>query len=105
LFSLIGKRKQQLSIDDSGFSPTKIKLEAGDAVIWTNNGRKPHTVTSGRGLRDPNMGKLFDSDAGKKGKLAIKGNVFLNTFEHDGKYNYFCRLHQTESGIIIVRKI
>src|SRR5262245_2689981 len=38
-----------IGINDSGFEPKTTTVEAGTTVKWTNNGQKPHTVTSDKG--------------------------------------------------------
>lgn len=48
------------TMGDKAFSPNPIQTKVGDTIIWTNNDSVPHTVTSGTGPNDPNMGKDFD---------------------------------------------
>jgi plastocyanin len=104
LFSLIDGRKQQISIDVGKFSPPQITVECGDVVIWVNENAKSHTITSGNGPNDLKLGKSFDSGKDKSKKLKGMGKIFLHTFMDPGKYDYFCQLHQEETGRIIVRK-
>jgi plastocyanin len=50
------------------------------------------------------VGKYFDSDKHKNKKLVGKKKIFFHTLRDPGKYDYFCRVHQEETGSIIVHK-
>ncbi|HLB29147.1 MAG TPA: plastocyanin, partial [Dehalococcoidia bacterium] len=41
-----------VSLGDNFFSPGSLSVAAGATVTWTNNGGKPHTVTSSTALFD-----------------------------------------------------
>jgi plastocyanin len=58
-----------------GVCPTSIN--AGDTVLWTNEGSVPHTVT----------GAAFDSG------ILNSGETFSFTFTAAGTYEYDCSLH------------
>jgi len=60
-------------MSNNAFSPISIK--AGDMVTWTNDDGTSHTITSGSGPSDPNIGKEFDSSAG-----------FLRHYSHQVKH-------------------
>lgn len=47
-----------------------------------------HTVTSGTGSSDPNVGVLFDKP------MASAGNMFDFTFNTPGTYYFFCQNHE-----------
>ncbi|NNE07301.1 MAG: hypothetical protein HKN20_01940 [Gemmatimonadetes bacterium] len=72
------------------FSPANVNIRQGDTVRWTwNDG--PHTVTSGTGFADPNVGALFDAP------LDSANITFLYTFTDTlGTYPYHCIPHQLE---------
>lgn len=77
-------------INQSGFafSPNEIDVQVGDTVRWvwsTGN----HTVTSGTGASDPDVGTLFDAP------LDLANTSFEFTFGSAGDYPYFCRPHET----------
>lgn len=74
-----------VSASGTSFSPANITIEAGDAVRWTASGS--HTVTSGSGSSDPNVGLDFD-------KPLSSGGAFTFTFTSPGTYQYFCRPHE-----------
>jgi plastocyanin len=86
----------------TNFSPSRYRARLGDFVTWINEDTTPHTVTSGTGPNDPNAGREFDSP--KSGVLALseKERNFSHEFSTKGVFPYFCRVHTTEVGEIVV---
>jgi plastocyanin len=76
-----------------------IKVKVGQKVIWTNNDSVQHTVVSGTGPNDPNSGKDFDSGLTK---LINPHATFEHTFTKAGTFPYYCQLHPTMTGKVIV---
>jgi plastocyanin len=77
-----------VSIVNFAFDPAVLEVPAGTTVIWTNNGGATHTVTSSDGIWD-------------SGGIA-SGGSFSVTFTEPGTYNYFCGIHTSMTGTIIV---
>lgn len=79
------------SVDISGmqFQPATIRVKAGEKITWINNATMPHTVTS------PNDGLLASQQLNR-------GSVFSHTFEQPGTYTYYCALHPSMTGTVIV---
>lgn len=70
------------------FSPAQITVKRGATVTWTQMGNIPHTVTARDGS--------FDSQT-------LGANArYSETFEEPGTYDYFCSLHPTMQGQIVV---
>ena len=67
--------------------------------FWTNHDVIPHTVTSGTGPSDPNKGKEFDSGLST---LLQPSKMFSHKFIGAGEFPYFCQLHPTMTGTVIV---
>ena len=91
-----------LLMADKAFSPNPVTVKVGDTVTWTNNDNQPHTVTSGIGSSDPNIGKAFDSGLSGPSALTTKGKTFAHQFTEAGQYPYFCQLHPMMVGKVIV---
>jgi glucose/arabinose dehydrogenase/plastocyanin len=87
---------------DRAFSPNPVTVKVGDTVTWTNDDNQPHTVTSGNGSDDANMGKAFDSGLSGPSALSTKGKTFQHQFTEAGSYPYFCQLHPMMIGKIVV---
>jgi plastocyanin len=89
------------TMTDKAFDPSPANVKAGDTVTWTNDDSTPHTVTSGTGSSDPNMGKDFDSSPGLKTLLSPK-QTFDHKFDTAGEFAYFCQVHPTMVGKVVV---
>src|ERR1041384_4973585 len=65
------------TMTDKAFDPDEAKVKSGDTVTWTNKDSQIHTVVSGTGTSDPDLGKAFDSSPGLKTLLSPN-----KTFSH-----------------------
>lgn len=76
--------------------------------MWTNQDEGVHhTATSGlpgdvgvpgvSAAAPPNPDGVFDGD------LPDEGDQFTYTFEESGSYAYFCRVHPSMTGEVIVK--
>jgi len=74
-----------VSVVDFSFSPKSLTVQAGDMVVWTNDGSTDHTVTADNGS--------FDS-----GSIA-PGQSFSHTFSSAGAVPYHCKFHGAAGGI------
>lgn len=84
-----------VSMIDNAFQPDTVMINAGDSVIWTNNGTFTHTSTSGaNGVWD----SLWNS-----GNMS-HGVTFTRGFPTDGTFNYYCTLHWLGgmNGVVVV---
>lgn len=77
----------EVNIKDFAFDPETVKINPGTTVRWTNKGDSVHTV-------------VFD-DGVSSGKLK-KGDTFERTFSENGVYNYYCSIHPSMKGTVIV---
>ena len=86
---------------DQAYDPNPVKVKVGDTVAWTNDDSQAHTVTSGTDSSDPNMGKEFDSSPGLNTLLSTD-QIFSHKFTTAGEFPYFCQLHPTMIGKVVV---
>jgi plastocyanin len=77
------------------FQPNPLIIQKGSTVTWNNEDLVTHTVTSGSVFNDPQMGKEFDS--------GLIGKTFEHIFKKTGEYPYFCQVHPTMQGKVIVK--
>lgn len=75
-------------IRDFKYSPTPVKVHAGDRVTFVNDDDEPHTVTA--------SDKSFDSEG------LDTGNTWQHVFSKPGTYSYFCELHPYMKAVVIV---
>lgn len=78
----------EVVIEGFTFNPATLNIPAGTTVTWHNNDSVTHTVTA----RD----NSFDSSG-----LSPDG-TFAHTFEQKGTFEYYCKLHPSMTGKIIV---
>gem|GEM_PF-1123506 len=90
------------NLADKAFSPDAVTVSVGDTVTWTNNDSQGHTITSGTGPNDPNMGSQFNSSPGYA-HIITPGATFSHTFNATGTFQYFCELHPTMVGSVTVK--
>jgi plastocyanin len=77
-----------VSIIDFAFQPSYVEIPAGGSVSWYNAGGAPHTVTSSSGA--------FDS-----GTISPGGGYGV-TLTAPGTYTYYCAIHPSMGGTIVV---
>jgi len=79
---------QKVDIKDHLFLPDTVTIVVGTKVTWVNHDQDPHTVVD----RD----KKFRSTA------LDTNDSFSYTFTEPGTYKYFCTLHPTMAGKVVV---
>ena len=78
------------TIVDLTFQPPVIEVDAGTSVTWTNEDGVPHTVTA----------RTADFNSG----VMQEGGTFSQTFDAPGTFDYFCAVHPSMSGTVVVRE-
>jgi plastocyanin len=78
-----------VNIENFAFNPSELVVNAGTKVKWVQNDSVPHRVVS--------SDNIFES-----GNLA-KGESFIFEFNSPGEYDYFCGIHPSMKGKIIVK--
>jgi len=76
------------------FFPSKLSVQPGTTVVWTNDDTAAHTVTTGTTENGPSG--MFDSG------LIGPGKTFEYQFNTDGEYDYFCMVHPWMTGKVII---
>ena len=84
------------------FAPPVLEIEIGSSVKWINSDNQMHTVTSGSGPNDPELGKYFNSGLQGPTALIRNGTSFEHQFNLGGEFVYFCQLHPNMTGTIKV---
>jgi plastocyanin len=76
------------------FQPATIAVAAGGMVTWTNQDGAGHTVSAGT-PEAPEL-DVFDQP------LPADGGTVTRTFEEPGSYPYFCNIHASMTGEVVV---
>jgi len=84
-----GAQNHNIAITDFSYSPKELTINVGDTVVWTNYDSITHTVTS-------DSGNQLDSS------LLTKGQIYYQTFNEAGTFDYHCTPHPYMKGKIIV---
>jgi plastocyanin len=79
-------RKTTIAIKDDLFDPAKVEVAAGDAVMWTWEGKDPHNVDG----------------PGFKSKIQSSGGTFTKVFAKTGTFDYRCDVHPTMKASVVV---
>jgi plastocyanin len=78
-----------ISIDNFTFNPKQLTVKAGTTVTWTNRDDIPHGIAS-------------SSNAFTRSKPLTTDDSFSFTFTTPGTYQFFCYLHPTMVGTVVV---
>lgn len=83
----------EVSIKLFSFNPKVIQVPAGTTVVWTNGDAIEHSVTNGVPGKP---GGAFDSG------FFTEGQTWSFEFTEPGEYPYFCRRHESMTGVVKV---
>jgi plastocyanin len=75
------------------FEPAAVTISRGASVTWTNTSGNNHTVTSGTPEQPSNK---FNRALEPKATFTVK-------FDDAGTFAYFCSIHMTMRGTVVVR--
>ena len=80
-----------VTIENSRYEPDELVVPAGAEVVFTNLDQARHTVTS-----------AGDSTAEFDSGEMVLDEEFRTTFAEPGTYEYFCEIHPTMLGAVVV---
>lgn len=97
-----------VAVVNIAFQPDPIEVSLGESVTWTSeDSGVRHTVTSGQpaGETVPGVseGEAASPDGTFDGALDDAGATFTFTFEEKGTFDYFCDVHPSMTGTVVVR--
>jgi len=81
--------KTTVELSKSCFSPTVVRVQAGDQVTWTNSDPTAHTVTG--------VANSWGTD-----EQVAEGQSVSYKFDKPGVFPYFCYLHPSMAGAVVV---
>lgn len=84
-----GGMNEPVAIRDFAFAPGNLQVPAGAKITWTNFDDAPHTASAGDGSWDTGILK--------------KGDHGTITFDKNGDYSYYCKVHPNMKARIVVR--
>jgi plastocyanin len=81
--------KTKVELSKNCFSPTVVRVQPGDQVTWTNTDPTAHTVTG-------------VADSWGTGQEITEGQSLSYKFDQSGVFPYFCYLHPSMVGAVVV---
>ena len=75
-------------INGMRFEPASISVTPGTTVTWVHESPMPHSITGNAGSLG--SGTLYN------------GQTYSHTFEEDGLFNYYCGIHPSMTGSVLV---
>ena len=79
-----------VSITDGEFDPRQVEVAVGGSVTWVNDDGTPHLLVS----MTPNV--IHSPLIGKAGS-------YTRSFDVPGEYRYYCNIHNSMKGVVVVR--
>jgi plastocyanin len=79
-----------VTIRDLEFDPRQVEVAVGGSVTWVNDDVTGHLIVS----TTPNV---IDSP------LIGKAGSYTRSFATPGEYRYYCNIHNSMKGVVIVR--
>lgn len=76
-----------VSVVNFSFDPVILNINKGDTVVWTNEDPIPHQIA----------GKNIN------GAVMSKGQNYSFVFNDSGTFDYYCKLHPSMKGSVIVK--
>ena len=82
-----------VAIASNSFFPSQLDLPRGSRVVWTNQDSAAHAITSG----------TPDHPTGVFNQRIEPGTSFSFTFTEAGNFEFFCSIHPTMRGAVVVK--
>jgi plastocyanin len=88
------------SLTDDAYIPNPVEVSVGDTVTWINDDFTTHTATSG----DPGSGStgIFGGSEDSPEIIGPEGDTQSYTFDEAGEFPYYCTLHPSMVGTVVV---
>jgi plastocyanin len=88
------------TLTDDAYRPNPIEVNTGDTVTWINDDLTSHTATSG----SPESGStgMFGGTDDSPEIIGPEGDTQSFIFDEAGEFEYYCTLHPSMVGTVIV---
>jgi plastocyanin len=83
-----GTTANEVAVQQFQFKPETVTVAAGTTVTWTNQDGFDHSVVD---RQETFRGDPFGS-----------GETFTHTYDDPGTYEYFCGIHNSMTGTVVV---
>jgi plastocyanin len=88
------------SLTDDAYIPNPVEVSVGDTLTWINDDFTTHTATSG----DPGSGStgIFGGSEDSPEIIGPERDTQSYTFDEAGEFPYYCTLHPSMVGTVVV---
>ncbi len=98
----------KVDVVNISYAPDPVEVAVGTEITWTNRDEGVHhTVTSGlpgdKGVPGLDQEEPSKPDGVFDGDLPGAGDSYSFTFDEAGTYTYFCGIHSSMTGEVVVR--
>jgi len=84
--------EQTVTIANFAFTPASLTVTAGTTVTWVNNDSVPHKIVADDSSNLP----------GLSSENLSQGDSYSFTFSTPGTFNYYCQIHPSMKGTVVV---
>ncbi|HEX2472445.1 MAG TPA: plastocyanin/azurin family copper-binding protein [Nitrososphaera sp.] len=88
------------SLTDDAYIPNPVEVNIGDTVTWINDDFTSHTATSG--APDSGSTGIFGGTEDSPEIIGPEGDTQSYTFDEAGEFPYYCTLHPSMVGTVVV---
>jgi plastocyanin len=88
------------SLTDDAYIPNPVEVNVGDTVTWINDDFTTHTATSGDSVSGSTG--IFGGSEDAPEIIGPEGDTQSYTFDEAGEFPYYCTLHPSMVGTVVV---
>jgi plastocyanin len=88
------------SLTDDAYAPNPVEVNIGGTVTWINDDLTSHTATSG--TPDSGSTGIFGGTGDSPEIIGPEGDTQSVTFDEAGEFEYYCTLHPSMVGTVVV---
>jgi plastocyanin len=93
-------------LGNKAFSPNTAIIKPGYTIEWINNDSVIHTVVEGTASIPSDASAIrpeaSDHESGFESTVMAQKMTYRHTFDKPGTFNYYCSIHPTMTGVVIV---
>jgi plastocyanin len=99
-------RQDASDLGNKAFNPDIAIIKRGDTIEWINNDSQIHNVVEGYPSIPSEVSAIrpeaSDSESGFESTMMAQEMTFRHIFDKQGTFKYYCSIHPTMTGTVIV---
>lgn len=93
-------------LGDKAFNPSTATIKPGNTIEWTNRDSVMHKIVQGNPSIPSDVSAIRPEastpTSGFNSEIMSEGMTFRHIFDEPGTFNYYCSVHPTMTGVVIV---